>query len=122
LWKFLSVGFAPGIAVDVSSPGASSRYQGSHKHFVGQPFPVSSVMNSTTLAQLETRLNRVERQNRILLSLLCAIIGLALLGATKGGGNVITADEVRTHRLSLINDKGNVVHEWAVHGGWLVEQ
>jgi len=79
-------------------------------------------MNTIPLAQLETRLHRVERQNRILLSLLCAIIGLALLGANKGGGNVITADEVRTRRLSLINDKGNVVHEWVVHGGWLVEQ
>ena len=78
-------------------------------------------MNTIPLAQLETRLHRVERQNRILLSLLCAIIGLALLGANKGG-NVITADEVRTRRLSLINDKGNVVHEWVVHGGWLVEQ
>jgi hypothetical protein len=79
-------------------------------------------MNTTTLTQLETRLHRVERQNRSLLALLCASIGLALLGATKGGGNVITADEVRTHRLLLINDKGNVVHEWAVHGGMLIEQ
>src|SRR5262249_44367918 len=74
-------------------------------------------MNSSTLAQLQTRLHHVERQNRILLALLCALIGLALLGASKGGGNVITADEVRTHRLSLINDKDNVVHEWVVHGG-----
>ena len=79
-------------------------------------------MNSMTSEQLETRLHRVERQNRTLLAMLCATIGLALLGATKGGGNVITADEVRTHRLLLINDKGNVVHEWAAHGGWLVEQ
>jgi len=79
-------------------------------------------MNSTTLAQFETRLHRVERQNRILLALLCAIIGLALLGATKGASNVITAYEVRTQRLSLINERGNVVHEWAVHGGVLVEQ
>jgi hypothetical protein len=79
-------------------------------------------MSSITRAQFETRLHRVERQNRILLALLFATTGLALLGATKNGGNVITADEVRTHRLSLINDKGNVVHEWAVHGGWLVEQ
>jgi len=79
-------------------------------------------MSTTNLAQLETRLHRVERQNRILLALLYATIGLALLGATRGGGNVITADQVRTHRLSLINDKGNVVHEWVVHGGWLVEQ
>jgi len=75
-----------------------------------------------TPEQLETRVHRVERQNRILLALLCATIGLALLGASKGGGNVITADEVRTHRLSLINDKGNIVHEWMVHGGMLIEQ
>jgi len=79
-------------------------------------------MNRMTPEQLETRLHRVERQNRTLLALLCATIGLALLGASKGGGNVITADEVRTHRLSLINDKGNVVHEWVVHGGMLIEQ
>ena len=79
-------------------------------------------MNTTSLAQVETRLHRVERQNRILLALLCAAIGLALMGATRGGGNVITADEVRTQRLFLINDRGNVVHQWAVHGGMLIEQ
>jgi hypothetical protein len=79
-------------------------------------------MNTTTLAQLETCLHRVERQNRMLLALFCATLSLALLGAAKGGGNVITADEFRTHRLSLINDKGNVVHEWEVHGSVLIEQ
>lgn len=72
-------------------------------------------MNTPTLTQLEARLHRVERQNRLLLAL------LALLGATKGGGNIITADEVRTHRLSLINDKGDVVHHWAAQGIWMVE-
>jgi len=84
-------------------------------------FQYLPLMNSITTAQLATRFDRVERQNRILLVMLCAMIGLAFLGATKGS-NVITADEVRTHHLSLINDKGNVVHEWVVHGGWLVEQ
>jgi len=79
-------------------------------------------MNTTTLPQLETRLHRVERQNRMLLALLCATVSLALLGATRGGGKVITADEVRTQRLSLINDRGSVVHEWVVHGGTLIEQ
>ena len=79
-------------------------------------------MNSSSFAQLETRLDRAERQNRILLALLCTTIGLALLGATRGGGNVITADEVRTQRLFLINDRGNVVHQWTVHGGMLIEQ
>jgi hypothetical protein len=79
-------------------------------------------MNASTLTQLETRLHRVERHNRILLALFCVMIGLALMGATKRGGNVITADEVRTNRLSLINERGNVVHEWVVHGGMLIEQ
>ena len=79
-------------------------------------------MNTITLPQLETRLHRVERQNRMLLALLCATVSLALLSATRGGGKVITADEVRTQRLSLINDRGNVVHEWVVHGGTLIEQ
>jgi len=93
-----------------------------HKQFVDQSFAVSSIMNTTALAHLETGLHRVERQNRILLALLCATISLAFLGATRSGGNVITADEVRTQRLSLINDRGNVVHEWVVHGGMLIEQ
>ena len=79
-------------------------------------------MNATALTKLETRLHRVARHNHILLALLCAVISLALLGATKRGGNVITADEVRTPRLSLINERGNVVHEWVVHGGMLIEQ
>jgi hypothetical protein len=72
-------------------------------------------MNTPTLAQLETRLHRVERQNRLLIALLCTTAGLALIGAIKGSGNVITADEIRTQRLYMINDKGNVVHQWAVH-------
>jgi hypothetical protein len=79
-------------------------------------------MNTSTVAQLETRLHRVERKNRVLLALLFATTGLALLGATRSGGNIITADEIRTHRLSLINDRGNVIHEWVVHGGMLIEQ
>ena len=79
-------------------------------------------MNTTTLPQLDARLQRVERQNRMLLALLCATVSLALFGATRGGGKVITADEVRTQRLSLINDRGNVVHEWVVHGSMLIEQ
>ncbi|MDR3404097.1 MAG: hypothetical protein P4L99_16490 [Chthoniobacter sp.] len=79
-------------------------------------------MNATTLTQLETRLHRVERQNRLLLALLCAAAGLALLGATKDTGTVLTADEVRTHRLSLIGDDGHVVHSWKVAGNWVIEK
>jgi hypothetical protein len=81
-------------------------------------------MNTTTLTQLETRLHRVERQNRILLALLSVAGGLALLGATKDGGGrkVLSADEIQAHRIALTNDKGDVVHSWTVHGGWIVEK
>jgi hypothetical protein len=82
-------------------------------------------MNSTTLAQLETRLLRLERQNRILIALLCVAGGLVLLGATKeggGAGNVLTVGELRTPRLALIDETGRVVHSWTVHGGWVVEK
>ena len=79
-------------------------------------------MNTPTLDQLGTRLHRVERQNRLLIALLCTTTGLTLLAATKGGPNVITADEIRTQRLYLINDKGKVVRQWVVHGPWLIEQ
>jgi hypothetical protein len=82
-------------------------------------------MNSTTHAQLETRLQKLERQNRMLMILLCIAGGLALLGATKesgGAGNVLTVGEPRTPRLALIDDTGRVVHSWTVHGGWVVEK
>lgn len=81
-------------------------------------------MKLTNLADLECRLHRVERQNKILIALLCAVVGLASVAATKksSGGTVISADEVRTHRLYLTNDGGNIVHQWVVHGGMLVEE
>ena len=82
-------------------------------------------MNSTTIAQLETRLQRLERQNRMLIVLLCMAGGLALLGATKdggGAGNVLTVGELRTQHLALIDETGRIVHSWTVHGGWVVEK
>ena len=84
----------------------------------------SGFMKLTNLGQVESRLRRVERQNRILIALLCAVVGLGSVAATKksSGGTVISADEVRTHRLFLTNDSGNVVHQWVVRGGWLVEE
>jgi hypothetical protein len=81
-------------------------------------------MNSSMLAQVEARLHRVERQNRILMVLVCVIAGLGSIAATKkpAGGTVISADEVRTHGLYLTNQNGGVVRQWVVRGGWLVEE
>jgi hypothetical protein len=69
-------------------------------------------MNDTTLTQIQIRLQRVERQNRVLIALLCAAVGIASLGATKRGPNVVSVDEVRTHRISLLDNTGALVHSW----------
>jgi hypothetical protein len=69
-------------------------------------------MTDPTLSQIQTRLQRVERQNRILIAFLCAAIGLASLGATKRGPTLISADEVRARRILLLDGTGAVVHTW----------
>jgi hypothetical protein len=53
-------------------------------------------MNTNALVEIQARLHRLERQNRILIMLLCAIAGVASIAATNHAGSVITAGEVRT--------------------------
>jgi predicted cation transporter len=69
-------------------------------------------MTDTALTHIQTRLQRVERQNHVLIALLCAAAGLATLAATKHGPTVITVDEVRAHRISLLDDGNAIVHTW----------
>ncbi|MGO8866762.1 MAG: hypothetical protein ACLQME_09705 [Alphaproteobacteria bacterium] len=68
-------------------------------------------MNEATLAQIQTRLERVERQNRVLIALLCGVAGLVVLGAMDPVPNVITADEVRAHRF-IVLDPNNEAASW----------
>ena len=69
-------------------------------------------MTDTALTHIQTRLHRVERQNHVLIALLCTAVGLASLAATKHGPTVIAVDEVRAHRISLLDDSNAVVHTW----------
>jgi len=69
-------------------------------------------MNDMTLVQIQTRLRRVERQNRVLIALLCVAVGIASLAAAKAGPNVVSADEVRTHRFILLAPNGAVAGDW----------
>jgi hypothetical protein len=69
-------------------------------------------MTDTALTHIQTRLQRVERQNHVLTALLCVAVGLASLAATKHGSTVIAVDEVRAHRISLLDDSNAVVHTW----------
>jgi hypothetical protein len=69
-------------------------------------------MEDVTLAQIQRRLRRVERQNRILMGLLCAALIVGSIATTHAASNVIVADEVRAHRFSLLDPNGGVVDDW----------
>jgi hypothetical protein len=68
--------------------------------------------DEATLTDLQTRLRRVERQNRVLIGLVCAALGMATLGAAAAAPNILTVDEIRTHRISLLDPTGTVVDSW----------
>jgi hypothetical protein len=61
---------------------------------------------------LEARLKRVERQNRVLILLICAAIGIASLGATGAGADPAVAQEIRAHKFSVVDPTGAVVDSW----------
>jgi hypothetical protein len=63
-------------------------------------------MNTYTLIDIQARIRRLERQNRILIIILCTMVGVALVAATKHSDSIITATEVRTQRLTLIDNRG----------------
>ena len=69
-------------------------------------------MTDQTLACIEHRLARVERQNRILVGLMCAMAVVASIGATHAASNVIVADEVRAHRFTLRDPHGGIADDW----------
>jgi hypothetical protein len=67
-------------------------------------------MNANLLAEIQARLNRLERQNRILFVLLCAMVGVASIAATNHSGSIITA-EVRTAHFTLVDNHGKPLVE-----------
>ena len=69
-------------------------------------------MTDPTLACIEQRLARVERQNRILIGLLCAMAVVASITATHAASNVVVADEVRAHRFTLLDPRGGLADDW----------
>jgi len=66
-------------------------------------------MNPPVLAEIQARLRRLERQNRILIVLLCALAGAASIAATNH--SIITADEIRTPHLTLVDNHGKPLVE-----------
>jgi hypothetical protein len=68
-------------------------------------------MNPPVLAEIQARLRRLERQNRILIVLLCAISGAASIAATNRSGSIITADQIRTSHFTLVDNHGKPLVE-----------
>jgi hypothetical protein len=66
-------------------------------------------MHPPELAEVQARLRRLERQNRILIGLLCVVAGAASIAATNR--SIITADEIRTPHLTLIDNHGKPLVE-----------
>lgn len=62
-------------------------------------------MCTTALTEIETRLHRLERQNRFLILLLLGFAGIGSIAATH------RPDEVRTAHLTIIDNHGKVLRE-----------
>jgi hypothetical protein len=67
-------------------------------------------MSTTALSEMENRVNRLERQNRVLTLLLVAFAGIGSIAATNRPSR-IAADEIRTARLIIVDNHGKVLTE-----------
>jgi hypothetical protein len=65
-------------------------------------------MNPPVLAEIQARLRRLERQNRILVALLGVLAGTASIAATN---SIITAGEIRTSHFIIIDNHGKELYE-----------
>ena len=63
-------------------------------------------MSTTVLTEMETRLSRLERQNRALLLLVLGFAGIGSIAATNR-----PASEVRTSHLIIVDTHGKVLTE-----------
>ena len=64
-----------------------------------------------TIVELQARLHRLERQNRLLIIIGCVMSGLTLVAATKSPDNIITAGQIRTQRITLIDNQGKPLED-----------
>jgi|HubBroStandDraft_4_1064222.scaffolds.fasta_scaffold538802_1 hypothetical protein len=62
-------------------------------------------MSTTALTEMETRLHRLERQNRFLILLLLGFAGIGSIAATNH------ANEIRTSHLIIIDNHGKVLRD-----------
>jgi hypothetical protein len=68
-------------------------------------------MSTIALIEMEARLHRLERQNRILILLLLGFAGIGSIAATNRPQAAITAREIRTAHLTIVDNHGKVLTE-----------
>jgi hypothetical protein len=61
-------------------------------------------MTTNALIEMEARLHRLERQNRVLILLLLGFIGIGSIAATNRPPASITAGEIRTAHLTILDN------------------
>jgi hypothetical protein len=66
--------------------------------------------NTTALTELETRLRRLEWQNRVLISLVIGLAGIGSIAATNRPSR-IAADEIRTSDFMIVDNHGTILRE-----------
>jgi hypothetical protein len=69
-------------------------------------------MKEQSLANIEARVRRVERQNRILVALLGISLAISSIAVSNAQPTVITAQEVRAHRFTLLDPNGGIASDW----------
>jgi hypothetical protein len=68
-------------------------------------------MTTNALIEMEARLHRLERQNRVLILLLLGFIGIGSIAATNRPPASITAGEIRTAHLTILDNHGKGLTE-----------
>ena len=66
-------------------------------------------MNPHFLIEVQARLHRLERQNRILILLLLAVAGIGSIAATHPATGITS--EIRTPHLIIVDNHGSVLAE-----------
>jgi hypothetical protein len=64
------------------------------------------------LADVEKRVRRLERENRVLVVLLAAVLAVASIAASNAQPTVVTAGEIRAQRFTLLDPNGGVADDW----------
>jgi hypothetical protein len=68
-------------------------------------------MNAPVVDEIQTRLRRLERQNRILIAALCALAIAGSIAATHHSESVISAAQIRTQHFTLIDNHGSEIYD-----------